>query len=59
MNNESMVKLSIHYGTVELVNAHKVIDNDIWLGGYSIVRDRNGVELSRTEPTYHTRVYVA
>ena len=55
--DEMLIKTSVHYGTVEIIPTGKVMGNSMYLGGYSIYRDREGNETKRTEPTYHMRVY--
>ena len=36
-------------GQRRLVTTHKRVGNKVYLGGYSIDYDRNGIEVSRTE----------
>ena len=56
MNREDTVKVEYVFGTVESVPTYKIEGGTVYLGGYSIHRDRQGNELSRTEPRYNCKL---
>jgi hypothetical protein len=46
-------KVTVEFGSVELVQVQEVRGSQIWRGGYSIKRDREGKEISRTELSWN------
>lgn len=50
---DELVRLNVVFGTVEIVEAIKFDGDVIHFGSYRIHRDKDGVELSRTEPSYN------
>ncbi len=51
MKDDKIYKASIIYGHVELKEFHKFENGRMIYYGYSITYDRDGNEMSRTEPT--------
>ena len=51
------VVVHLIFGHKKLVQCQRLnADGSLDMGGYSIDYDRNGVEVSRTEPTYYSRI---
>jgi len=48
--------IDILYGSIELVQTYAVQGDQVWMGGYSIRRDREGKEISRTPNTWNVRM---
>lgn len=51
------IAIDILYGHRELVQVREVRDGKLWLGGYSIGYDRNGVETGRTPVSWNCALY--
>jgi hypothetical protein len=46
------VSIDLILGHIQLVPVQKVEEGHLYFGAYSITYDRNGQEISRTEPSY-------
>ena len=51
--DDAMINVQCLFGHVELVQVRKYENGRLHLGGYSITRDRDGKEVSRTETTWN------
>ena len=54
---DELIKCNIVYGTVEIVETRREAGDYVYYGSYTIHRDRDGVEVSRTEPMETCRAY--
>lgn len=51
------IKVELIFGSARIVTVQKAMpDGSLLLGGYSIVYDRDGKEIRRTEPTWIGRL---
>lgn len=52
MDADTPITIDILFGSCEIVPVSEVRDGKLWLGGYSVMRDRDGIETSRTEVSW-------
>jgi hypothetical protein len=48
-----IIRISEMFGTVQIVPVQELRNGRLYMGGYSIRRDRHGREVSRTEVTWN------
>lgn len=54
--SDILINLDVMFGSIQLVSTERREGMDLVIGGYSITRDRNGAEVSRTENQDYCRL---